>query len=261
MIKVPLTGGPCALDGKNLRWAWCGRATVQAFSWAESHSVVTQVGAQFTDLSETEKRLVPQLGYWYEIYIYMERQRCYYSKSFGCKVLPFSNHHLRVLEVALLNEVWRKPCFHHRRILAAGLLKRRGIGLSTLSLGTRDCWQVVVLPAGIAVDDTPSNDAPATLDFARRVKTTGGQGKITLLINFFKNFPHQFARTFFPIPQIIKKNNQKKILPHSSASILSFKACLRVRLGCGTARLSSEASEGWRIGRLPCQMGQDLVHE
>ena len=62
---------------------------------------------------------------------YMERQRCYYSKSFGCKVLPFSNHHLRVLEVALLNEVWRKPCFHHRRILAAGSLKRRGVGLST----------------------------------------------------------------------------------------------------------------------------------
>lgn len=62
MIKVPLTG-PHALDGKNLRWAWCGRATVQPFSWAESQSVVTQVGAQFTDLSETEKRLVPQLGY------------------------------------------------------------------------------------------------------------------------------------------------------------------------------------------------------
>lgn len=68
----------------------------------------------------------------------------------------------------------------------------------------------MVLPAGIAVDDTPSNDAPATLGFARRVKTTGGQGKITLLINLFKNFPHQFARTFFPIPKNHKNKQSKK---------------------------------------------------
>ena len=127
MIKVPLTGGPCAFDGKNLRWAWCGHSTVQPFSWAESQSVVTQVGAQFHRPVRDRKTFGASTGIWMD----MEWQRCYYSKSFGCKVLPFSNHHLRVLEGALLNEVWRKPCFHHRRILAAGSLKRRGIGLST----------------------------------------------------------------------------------------------------------------------------------
>ena len=46
MIKVP-----ASLVGL-IHWMGSGRATV-----------VTQVGAQFTDLSETEKRLVPQLGY------------------------------------------------------------------------------------------------------------------------------------------------------------------------------------------------------
>ena len=57
MIKVP-----ASLVGL-MHWMGSGRATVQPFSWAESQSVATQVGAQFTDLSETEKRLVPQLGY------------------------------------------------------------------------------------------------------------------------------------------------------------------------------------------------------
>ena len=49
-----------------LSWAfWTTRHLnfFRVFSpWVESHSVVMQVGAQFTDLSETEKRLVPQLG-------------------------------------------------------------------------------------------------------------------------------------------------------------------------------------------------------
>lgn len=96
---------------------------MQPVSWAESHSVVTQVGAQFTDLSETEKRLVPQLGvmtflllrwmaginitllhYIYDyIYDYIWKGRgVIILKSFDTKMLQsstFSDHHLRVLEV------------------------------------------------------------------------------------------------------------------------------------------------------------------